>query len=172
MKKEELIRYRAGLAALLVSGSMFFLSGCASSKGFVFERGEDNSYVVLEGSFINNNCIDKCYVVEAYNKITEETELFIAKKEYKYSDKKIKEDGYSYWAERYYYTDLMNNDNHLFYQDNSHNNFFEFIKETPLYDYIITLDLIKARYSYEDMQRILEEIKSVYEFENDKELVK
>jgi len=37
---------------------------------------------------------------------------------------------------------------------------------------MITLDLIQERYSYEDMQRIYEEIKSVYEFENDKELVK
>ena len=76
MKKEELIRYRAGLAALLVSASMV-LSGCkAAGNGFDFKRGEDNSYVALEDSYINNDCIDKCYVVEAYNKITEETELF------------------------------------------------------------------------------------------------
>lgn len=170
MNKEELIRYRAGLAALLVSGSMF-LSGC-SSKGFDFKRGEDNSYVALEDSFINNNCIDKCYVVEAYNKVTEETELFIAKRSYQYLDKKIRTNGSTYNFPRYYYLDLMNNDNKLFYQDNSYNNFFEFVKETPLYDYMITLDLIKARYSYEDMEKILEEIKTVYEFENDKELSK
>ena len=170
MKKEELIRYRAGLAALLVSSTML-LSGCANN-GFDFKRGKDNSYVALADSFINNKCIDKCYVVEAYNKITEETELFIAIKESKYTDKKIKEDGHGYWAQRYYYLDLMNNNNKLFYQDNSRNNFLEFVKETPLYDYMIALDLIKARYSYEDMQRILEEIKAVYEFEDVKELVK
>ena len=79
MKKDELIRYRAGLAALLVSGSMF-LGGCAQNKGFVFGIGEDNNYIAREDSFINNNCIDKCYVVEAYNKLTEENEIFIAKK--------------------------------------------------------------------------------------------
>ena len=171
MKKEELIRYRAGLATLLVSGSMF-LGGCASSKGFVFERGEDNSYVVLEGSFINNNCIDKCYVVEAYNKITGETELFIAKKDYDQFSSRIRTNGLTEFVPIYYYTDLMNNDNKLFYQDNNRNNFFKYIKEAPLYDYMVTLDLIKARYSYEDMQKILEEIKAVYEFEDVKELVK
>jgi len=37
---------------------------------------------------------------------------------------------------------------------------------------MITLDLIQERYSYEDMQRIYEEIKAVYEFESEKELVK
>ena len=66
----------------------------------------------------------------------------------------------------------MNNDNKLFYQDNNYNTSFEFVKETPLYDYVITLDLIKGRYSYEDMQNILEEIKAVYKYEKDKELVK
>ena len=153
MKKEELIRYRAGLAALLVSGSMF-LGGCANN-GFIFKRGEDNSYVAMEGSFINNKCIDKCYVVEAYNKITEETELFIAKK---CDETKIIERPFGCDTEvtGQYYLDLMNNNNKLFYTDNSRNNFFEFIKETPLYDYMVTLDLIKARYSYEDMQKILE----------------
>ena len=170
MKKEELIRYRAGLAALLVSGSMF-LGGCVSSKGFDFVIGEDNKYVALDNSFINNKCIDNCYVVEAYNKITEETELFIAKRSCIYLPKKL-ENGEKGDIPYYYYLDLMNNNNKLFYEDNRLNSAFEFIKETPLYDYMITLDLLQATYSYEDMQRILEEIKSVYKFESDKELVK
>lgn len=170
MKKEELIRYRAGLAALLVSGSMF-LGGCEQNKGFVFGIGEDNSYIAREDSIINNNCIDNCYLVEAYNKLTEETELFIAKK---CDETKIIERPFGRDTEvtGQYYLDLMNNNNKLFYNDNNRNNFFVYIKETPLYDYMITLDLIKARYSYEDMEKILEEIKSVYKFESDKELVK
>ena len=170
-KKEKLIRHRARLAALLVSTSML-LGGCASSKGFEFGRGEDNSYVALADSFINNKCIDKCYVVEAYNKLTGETELFIAKKDWDKYNAKVRTNGLTEFVPIYYYLDLMNNDSELFYQDNSRNNFFEFIKETPLYDYMVTLDLIKARYSYEDMQKILEEIKAVYEYESDKELVK
>ena len=171
MKKEELIRYRAGLAALLVSGSMF-LGGCTSSKGFEFKRGEDNSYVALEDSFINNNCIDKCYVVEAYNKLTEENEIFIAKKEYDYKKGEVTVPKYHLTDGECYYVDLMRNDAKLFYQDNNYNTSFEFIKEIPLYDYMITLDLLQAKYSYEDMQRVLEEIKLVYKFEEKKELVK
>ena len=171
MKKEELIRYRAGLAALLVSGSMF-LGGCEQNKGFVFGIGEDNGYIAREDSFINNNCIDKCYVVEAYNELTEQTELFIAKKDYDKFSARVRTNGLTEFVPIYYYLDLMNNDNELFYQDNSKNNFFVYIKETPLYDYMITLDLIKARYSYEDMEKILEEIKSVYEYDDAKELVK
>lgn len=170
MKKEELIRYRAGLAALLVSSAMF-LGGCADN-GFDFKRGEDNSYVAMKGSNINNKCIDKCYVVEAYNKITGETELFIAKKYDETNTIAIPMGADKHEVTGQYFLDLMNNNNKLFYTDNSRNNFFEFIKETPLYDYMITLDLIKARYSYEDMEKILEEIKSVYEYESDKELVK
>ena len=95
------------------------LSGCSSNSGFIFKRGEDNSYVVLEDSFINNSCIDKCYVVEAYNKLTEETELFIAKKETKSINEVYIENGKRFTCKRYYYyTDLMNNDNELFYEDN------------------------------------------------------
>lgn len=172
MNKNDLIRCRAGLASMIVAGSMF-LGGCASSRGFEFSRDVDNSYSAVYNSYINNECIEKCYVVEAYNKLTEETELFIAKK----MNRPINEvgivNGERYFRKMYYYyTDLMNNNNELFYQDNSKNNFFEFVKETPLYDYMISLDLIKAKYSYEDMERILSEIEAVYEFESDKELVK
>jgi len=134
-KKEKLIRHRARLAALLVSTSML-LGGCASSKGFEFGRGEDNSYVALADSFINNKCIDKCYVVEAYNKLTGETELFIAKKKVDGLKNEIISDVISRLTLNYYYLNLMSNDSKLFYQENSQNNFFEFVKETPLYDYM------------------------------------
>ena len=114
MKKEELIRYRAGLAALLVSSTMF-LGGCAKN-GFDFKRGEDNSYVVLAGSFINNKCIDKCYVVEAYNKLTEETELFLAKKYDETNTIAIPRGADIHEVTGQYFLDLMNNNNKLFYK--------------------------------------------------------
>ena len=122
--------------------------------------------------FIDNSCIDKCYVVEAYNNITEETEIFIAKKEYDYKKGELTVRKYHLTDGEAYYIDLMKNNTELFYQDNSYNTSFKFINETPLYDYMITYDLLQARYSYEDMQRILEEIKSVYKFESNKKLVK
>lgn len=154
MDKKNLVRYKAGLAALMIASGMT-LSGC-SSKGFEYTP-KDSKYVVVDGSTIGNDCIKDCYVVEAYNSLTEETEIFIAKRGF-FPD--------------YYYCDLMNNSNKLFWKNNSRNNFFEFVKETPLYDYMIALDLLQANYSYEDMQRILEEIKSVYTFEEEKKLVK
>lgn len=154
MDKKNLVRYKAGLAALMIASGMT-LSGCGS-KGFQYTT-KDSKYVVVDGSTIGNDCIKDCYVVEAYNSLTEESEIFIARKRN---------------FQGYYYCDLMNNDNKLFRQDNSYNNFFEFVKETPLYDYMIALDLLQANYSYEDMQRIYEEIKSVYTFEEEKKLVK
>ena len=48
MKKCELIRYKAGLAALLVSGSML-LSGCA--KGFELTVDEERNIVAEEDSY-------------------------------------------------------------------------------------------------------------------------
>jgi len=103
MKKEELIRYRAGLAALLVSSSIF-LGGCKESgNSFDFKRGEDNSYVALEDSFINNKCIEKCYVVEVHNKLTGENQIFIAKRDV-YVPMKGK---YAVGDTEYHYIDLM-----------------------------------------------------------------
>ena len=60
----------------------------------------------------------------------------------------------------------------LFAQENEFNTSFEYIKETPLFDYLVSLNLVKGSYSYEDMQNIYNEIKEIYEFQNDKELVK
>lgn len=155
MDKKNLVRYKAGLAALMIASGMT-LSGCGS-KGFQYTT-KDSKYVVVDGSTIGNDCIKDCYVVEAYNSLTEETEIFIART--------------SNFLDYYYYCDLMNHNNKLFYKDNDRNNFIKFVKETPLYDYMIALDLLQANYSYEDMQRIYEEIKSVYTFEEEKKLVK
>ncbi|MCI6627675.1 MAG: hypothetical protein MSH29_05230 [Tenericutes bacterium] len=154
MDKKNLVRYKAGLAALMIASGMT-LGGCAR-RGFEYTT-KDSKYVVADGSTIGNDCINDCYVVEAYNSLTEETEIFIARKRN---------------FQGYYYCDLMNHNNYLFRQDNIYNNFLEFVKETPLYNYMIALDLLQANYSYEDMQKIYEEIKSVYTFEEEKKLVK
>ena len=158
MKKSELIRYKAGLAALLLSGS-FALAGCA--KGFELKVDEERNLIAEEGSYINNYFIEKCYVVEAKSNITGESNIYIVKKHW--SGK--------YTMETYDYIDIFTNIV-LFVNENQNNTSFEVIKETPLFDYLLSLNLIKGEYSYEDMQNIYEEIKKVYEFENEKELVK
>ena len=169
MDKKNLVRYKAGLAALMIASGMT-LSGCGSS-GFEYTM-EDSKYVVVDGSTIGNDCIKDCYVVEAYNSLTEEAEIFIARRSWNGLYSRPKDNESNEIVLDYYYCDFMNNNNKLFYKDNDHNNFLKFVKETPLYDYMVALDLLQAKYSYEDMQRIYEEIKSVYTFEEEKKLVK
>lgn len=154
MKKDELIRYRAGLAALLVSSSMF-LGGCA--KGFELTVDEERNMVAEDDSFINNDFIEKCYVVEAKSNLTGESNIYLVRTVIDNTN----------WSTRDY-MDIFSN----VVIFNSANPSFEIIKETPLFDYLVSLNLIKGSYSYEDMQNIYNEIKSIYEFENDKELVK
>ena len=158
MKKDELIRYRAGLAALLVSSSMF-LGGCA--KGFELTIDEERNIVAEDDSFINNDFIEKCYVVEAKSNLTGESNIYLAKRRTSGNYPKLTKE----------YVDAFTNIV-LFAQNNDYNTSFEYIKETPLFDYLVSLNLVKGSYSYEDMQNIYNEIKEIYEFENDKELVK
>ena len=153
MKKEELIRYKAGLAALILSSS-FALSGC--SKGFELKVDEERNLVAEEDSYINNDFIEKCYVVEAKSKITGESNIYLTRR--RVAPPLVFE-----------YIDIFTNIS-LFQE--AGNTSFEVIKDTPLFDYLISLNLVKGAYSYEDMQNIYDEIKAIYEFESEKELVK
>lgn len=157
MKKDELIRYKAGLAALMLSSGML-LSGCA--KGFELKVDEERNLVAEDDSYINNDFIEKCYVVEAKSNITGESNVYIAHKKIAWH----KPSGKNYID---VFSDIV-----LFGDENGYNTSFEVIKETPLFDYLISLNLVKGTYSYEDMQNIYEEIKLIYEFENEKELAK
>jgi len=159
MKREELIRYKAGLAALMLSSSMV-LSGCA--KGFELTVDEERNIVAEDDSYINNDFIEKCYVVEAKSNITGESNIYIAKRHKSWAKGGVLTNGY---------VDVFTNMD-LFTQKNEYNTSFEYIKETPLFDYLVSLNLVKGSYSYEDMQNIYEEIKAIYEFESEKELVK
>lgn len=155
MNKNDLIRCRAGLAALMVSSGMF-LSGCG--KGFELTTDEERNLVVQDDSYINNDFIEKCYVVEAKSNITDESNIYITRKVLSFSRK-----------HNWDYVDMFTNAT-LFHD--KMNTSFEVIKETPLFDYLVSLNLVKGSYSYEDMKKIYEEIKAVYEFESEKELVK
>lgn len=154
MKKEELIRYKAGLAALMLSSGML-LSGCA--KGFELKVDEERNLVAEEDSYINNDFIEKCYVVEAKSKITGESNIYLTRRKISSIVLSSK------------YIDVFTN---ICLFDDVNTTSFEIINETPLFDYLISLNLVKGTYSYEDMQNIYEEIKAIYEFESEKELVK
>ena len=156
MKKEELIRYKAGLAALLLSSGMLF-GGCSFDKVV----SEEDKSIVQTDSNIHNNFLEKCSVVEVQNNSTNETNIYIVyKKASKDLPITIKECIDIFTGEVLYTT------------DNIISGEYRQIKETPLFDYMITLNLVKENYSKEDIENIYNKIKEVYEFETDKELVK
>ena len=70
----EFKRLKAGVLALMMSVS---LTGCASSNGFEFVKGENRSIEASCYSSVNNTFINKCYVAEVYNKLKDENELYI-----------------------------------------------------------------------------------------------
>jgi len=158
--KNNLRRYKAGLAAAFMLSSGVLLSGC-KDKGFELTVNEDRNYVATEDSYVSNEFLEKCYVVEAKSLLTEESNIYIV-------NRKFSPDRF---LTSYEYIDVFTN-RLLFYSSNIDNTSFEIIKQAPLLDYLISLNLVKDSYSYEDMQRIYEEIKAVYEYESDKELVK
>lgn len=156
--KDELKRLKAGALAFMMAGSMT-LSGCASNIGFNYSTGEDNKAIANEFSYINNECIDNCVVAEVYNELLNEKQLYIVR-EYENADKTL------------FYSDLLYPSSTLFYEDNDMNNFLKLVKTTPLIDYINALGLSQLKYSHEDMVKIFDSIKNVYEYSDNLELTK
>ena len=134
------------------------LGGC--SKDFSLKK-EEQKIIVQEDSNIYNSFLEKCSVVEAQNNKINEIDIYII---YKNASKDlpvtIKECIDIFTGEVLYTT------------DNIISGEYRQIKETSLFDYMITLNLVKENYSKEDIENIYNKIKEAYEFENDKELVK
>lgn len=155
MRSEELKRLKAGALAVMMS---FSLTGCASSNGFEFVKGENRSIEASHYSSVNNTFINKCYVAEVYNKLKGENELYIVT-ESSYEDCKA-------------YNDVFTPYSLIFSDNNGINEFFEFKKVIPLVDYVNALGLTQYSYTYEDLKVILDNIKDVHVFEDNLELTK
>lgn len=151
----EFKRLKAGVLALMMSVS---LTGCASSNGFEFVKGESRSIEASRYSSVNNTFINKCYVAEVYNKLKDENELYIVT-ESSFENCKA-------------YNDVFTPYSIMFSDDNKMNEFFVFKRVIPLTDYVNALGLIKYDYSYEDLKGILDNIKGVHVFEDNLELTK
>ena len=151
----EFKRLKAGVLALMMSIS---LTGCASSNGFEFVKGENRSIEASYYSSVNNTFINKCYVAEVYNKLKDENELYIVT-ESSFENCKA-------------YNDVFTPYSIMFSDDNKMNEFFVFKRVIPLIDYVNALGLIKYDYSYEDLKGILDNIKEVHVFEDNLELTK
>lgn len=138
----------------LMLAMLMFLNGC--SDRFRLTENKNSELVAVDDSYIDNSYIVNYVVLEVYNKILGENEIFIVKTIGVVDDV-------------YYCSDVFTNLD-IAVGDNS--SMFEYVKETSLSDYIILYGLGQKRYSYDDMKNIYEVIKENYVFESEKSLRK
>lgn len=157
---KNIVRYKAGIAAIMLASGML-LSGCSREKGgFELTIKEDNSITAEEDSFVDIEFLMlRCSVVEVHSNVTDKNDIYIGIAEPR--------DKIFNW-----YRDIFTNLYFVEDVDVDDSNLLQFVKAEPLSDYLFSLGLVQGKYSYEDMQRIYEEIKAVYKFEEDKDLVK
>ena len=102
---------------------------------------------------MNSNYIKYFYVVEVYNKTTNENEIYI---------------GRNYTGSTSIFFDVFTG-LEMSFDDKS---IFKYVNSTSLSEYILSYDLGQAKYSYEDMKKIYEMISENYVFDSDKTLTK
>lgn len=148
------------ITALMIMSTLL-LSGCASKYSrFELVENENNEIVAVDDSYIDSEHISDYYVVEVYNKMIQKNEIYIALK-----------DGKRNWDDGTYYYIYNNVFTNLEIVNTSDEEFvLEYVKETNLYDYIVSLGLEQYDYSYEDMKNIYEIIKENYVFNQDNSL--
>lgn len=155
---KKLVKYTSGITALALA--LTLNTGCSNTSRFKLTQNEKGEYIAVQNSYIDNKNIRKYYVIETYSNLTKESKIYIA-----YNDDKTiyydKETGTQY----YQCINIFNN-TPICYNENNANKNITFIKETQLIDYLNSYDLIKARYTYEDMQNIYQTILENYTFED------
>jgi len=152
---KKLIKYTSGITALALA--LTLNTGCSNTSRFKLTQNEKGEYTAVENSYIDNNIIGRYYVIETYSNINNKSKIYIAYYGNDYYDRDI--------GNYYSYINIFNNF-FICYGNNGVNENITFIKETPLIDYLNSYDLIKARYTYEDMQKIYETILENYTFED------
>ena len=157
---KKIVKYTSGITALALTFSLG-MSGCSSSDSeFKFTENEKGEIVVEEDSYIKYEYLNNYYVVEVYNSILDTNEIYIAEKIMNY-----RKYNNSYNSYKNIFNGFV-----ILYDENEYNNNIKFIKETSLVDYLITYDLVKYRYTYEDMENVYNFIKENYRYENDSAL--
>ena len=151
------VRRKQRITALTLVLTML-MSGCGGRDNSRFElvENDNNELVASDDSYISSEYIGDYYVVEMYNEITKENEIFI-----------VKSRGIMV-IDAYFdvFTNLM------IWGVGDTNTVLKYVKDTRLSDYIVALDLGQAKYSYEDMKNIYEVIKENYVYENNDSLCK
>ena len=134
----------------LALASTLLLNGCVNSSFEVIEN-ENGELTASDDSYIYYGWIQLYYVIEVYNNVTQENEIYIVRKD------------------NVGCIDVFTNMRLYLDTDDS---IFNYVKETHLEDYIISLGLGQSQYSYDDMKNVYEVIKENYVFENDDTLKK
>ena len=145
------------LTALSIA-SILFLGGCNEDRHdhFVLIENDNNEIVAMDDSYIDSEYIKNYYVVEVYNNMNHNNEIYIGLK------KSVSGRVGSYWG----YIDVFSNLEIVSNREDEED-LFSFVKATCLEDYIIAYGLGQLRYSYEDMKNIYEVIKENYVFSSD-----
>lgn len=143
---------KKGIIGLIVLTTL--LCGCGKPDYmFQYEQNESGQLEVVDDSYISYEDLSNYYVVETYNKISNESKIYIA------------------WGNRYFrryspdYTEYVNifNNKSICFDDNQINDNIEFVNAMKLEDFLITYDFIKYNYSYEDVLKLYDIIIGNYE---------
>ena len=147
MQNKKLVKLSAGITAIALS--LTLTSGCDYKKRdkFYFYPNLRGEMVLNNSSYISIEYINDYYVIELYNKILDRTSIHIAYR-------------YIYTSGNSKYINVFTNNKIAYEYDKTDNN--EFINITPLIDYLTQYNLIKDKYTYNDMELILEMINSDY----------
>ena len=77
MKNNIKTRLTAGITALALTCTLS-LNGCSSANNrFTITPGNDGSFDVNEGTYIDNTGLNNIYVIEVQNNISKEKEIYI-----------------------------------------------------------------------------------------------
>lgn len=157
-KNDNTKRRKQRITALTLAVSLL-LGGCGKNKNensrFKIIENDNNQLVALDDSYIDNKYIDMYYVLEVYNIISKENELYI-----------VRFDGATV-GNMGHYTDVFTN---VEFSVGYFGSLFDCIKVTALSGYLVSLNLAQDEYSYGDMKNIYEVIKENYVFEKDETL--
>ena len=160
--KNNSIRRKQRITALTLVMTLL-MSGCGGKENSKFEiiENENNELVVADDSYISSEYIGNYYVLEVYNKMKNENEIYIV------WDKVAAGRGFYYHS----YFDIFTNIEIIDDEENEED-MFSFRKVTGLKDYIFAFELGQLKYSYDDMKNIYEVIKENYVYENNDSLCK
>lgn len=150
MQNKKITRLTTGITALALTCSLS-LTGCdyAKKDKFYFHYSLNGEAYVKKSDYISNEYIYNYYVIELHYKGLNRNSIYIANR-------------FQYTSGVSKYTNIFTND--LITYDDNENNRYEFIKVTPLIDLLEEYNLIKDKYTYEDMQEIYQIIKENYVF--------